>query len=83
MFDQIGPGVITVIGGIIGLTALAVAVSRNAQTPQVLTAGGSALAGIIGAAVAPVTGSSTGLAGNSTSTGSGFGSITQILGSFA
>jgi hypothetical protein len=54
---------IAIAGGIIGLAALAVLVSRNAQTPQVFTAAGNAFSSIIGAAVAPVT-----------SSGGGFGS---------
>lgn len=56
MIGSFVPGVIAVIAGMIGLAIVAVIVSRNAQTPQVLQAGGSALASIIGAAVSPVTG---------------------------
>lgn len=56
--NQIGPGIITVIGGIIGLAIIAVLVSRNAQTGNVLTAAGQSLAGIIGAAVQPVSNAS-------------------------
>jgi PRD1 phage membrane DNA delivery len=51
---NIGPTVITVIAGIIGLAALAVAVSKNAQTSSVLTGAGTALSGVITAAVGPV-----------------------------
>jgi hypothetical protein len=49
-----GP-IVAVITGIVGLAIVAVIVSRNAQTPAVLQSGGSALASVIGAAVAPVT----------------------------
>jgi PRD1 phage membrane DNA delivery len=51
---NIGPTVITVVAGIIGLAALAVAVSKNAQTSQVLTGAGTALSSVIAAAVGPV-----------------------------
>lgn len=65
---EIGPTLITVIGSIVGLAIVAVIVSRNAQTPDVLNAGGSALAKIIGAAVGPV----------SNSQGSNFGSSAPV-----
>jgi hypothetical protein len=68
--NQIGPTFVAIVTGIIGLALVAVAVSKNAQTPQVLQSGGGALAQIIGAAVAPVTGS----------TSSGFGSIGNNIG---
>lgn len=54
---NIGPTFLAVIGSVIGLAIVAVLVSQRAQTPSVISAGGSALASIIGAAVAPVTGS--------------------------
>ena len=56
--SQIGPGIVTVIVSIIGLAMIAVALSKNAQTSQVLQAGGSALSSIIGAAVQPVSSNS-------------------------
>jgi hypothetical protein len=55
---NIGPTLITVIGGIIGLAIVAVLVSKNAQTPQVFQTAGTALSAIIGAAVQPVAASS-------------------------
>lgn len=55
--NSIGPAIVTIIAGVIGLAIVAVIVSKNAQTPQVLQGGGTALSQIIGAAVAPVTGS--------------------------
>lgn len=49
-----------VIAGILGLAVVSVIVGRNAQTSNVISAGGGALSSVIGAAVAPVsTGSST------------------------
>jgi hypothetical protein len=68
--NQIGPTFVAIVTGVIGLALVAVAVSRNAQTPQVVQSAGGALASIIGAAVQPVTGSSS----------SGFGSAIGGLG---
>jgi hypothetical protein len=67
------PAVVGVIAGIIGLAIVAVVVSKNAQTPQVLQQAGSALASVIGAAVAPVAGS----------TGNMFGGAIGGIGSLA
>lgn len=48
------------VGGIalaiVGLAIIAVIVSRNAQTPEVIGSAGRAFSGAIGAAVAPVSG---------------------------
>ena len=44
--------------GIIGIALLAVFVSRNSQTPQVIGAATQGFAADIGAAVSPVTGAS-------------------------
>lgn len=64
------PGIIigSALAAILGVAVVAVLVSSNAQTPGVLTAGGTALAGVIQAAVSPVTGSvsSGNLLGSST-----------------
>jgi len=60
--------VLAIVGGVIGLATLSVILAPRAQTTQVLAAAGGALSGVIGAAVAPVTG--TGVGGNS----GGFGS---------
>ena len=51
---NVGPLVLSVIAGVIGLAIVAVVVSKQAQTPAVLSSAGSALAGVIGAAVSPV-----------------------------
>lgn len=74
--NQIGPTFVAILGGIIGLAVIAVAVSQKAQTAGVIQAGGNALANVIGAAVGPVTGST------STNFGSSFGNTaSQIMGS--
>jgi hypothetical protein len=52
--SDIGPALVAIVAGIIGLAIVAVIVSKNAQTPTVLTSGGTALASVIAAAVAPV-----------------------------
>lgn len=54
---DITAAIVTVAVAIVGIALLAVLVSKNAQTPQVLSAAGQAFSGAIGAAVAPVTGS--------------------------
>lgn len=58
MFQNVGAGFITIVTAIIGLAIVAVALSKNAQTSNVLQAGGTALSSIIGAAVQPVTSNS-------------------------
>jgi hypothetical protein len=68
---SIGPAFVTVIAGIIGLAIVAVIVSRQAQTPNVLQAGGSALAQIIGAAVSPVAGTGANSYGSAGAIGGG------------
>lgn len=45
----------TIGAGVIGVAILAVLVSKNAQTPQVLGAAGSAFSNVLSAAEAPVT----------------------------
>ena len=57
--SSIGPGLVAIVSGVIGLAIVAVLVSQNAQTSSVLQGGGTALSSIIGAAVAPVSGSNT------------------------
>lgn len=49
-------GAVSIATAIVGVALLAVLVSRNAQTPQVITSLGNAFSGGIGAAVSPVTG---------------------------
>jgi hypothetical protein len=50
-------GLITVATAIVGVAIIATLVSQNAQTGQVLTAGGQALGTAIRAATSPVTAS--------------------------
>ncbi len=49
-------GIVTILVAVIGVAMLATLVSKNAQTPQVLKAGGSAFGEILRAATGPVTG---------------------------
>jgi hypothetical protein len=70
--SNIGPLFITIAIGIIGLAMASVIFSKNAQTPQVFQAGGTAFAQIIGAAVAPVSGANNfGAVGQTTAGTSG------------
>lgn len=50
---------VTVAGGVIGLAIIAVIVSKNARTADVIGATGSSFANILSAASAPVTGMAT------------------------
>lgn len=59
MTDQLISGIVTVATAIVGIAILAVLVSRQSQTPQVLSAAGSAFSNAIGAAVSPITGQSS------------------------
>lgn len=75
---NIGPTFIAVLGSIIGLAIVAVVVSKNANTQNVIQSGGTALSQIIGAAVGPVStastnqfGSSGGAVGTGAATGTG------------
>lgn len=57
--NDITQAIVTILTAIVGVAILAVLVSRNANTSQVIGATGSAFAGALGAATAPVTGAST------------------------
>jgi hypothetical protein len=48
--------IVTVLAGVIGVAFLAVLVSKNAQTGQVIGAAGSAFSNVLSAATGPVTG---------------------------
>jgi hypothetical protein len=63
--NAIGPGLVAIVAGIIGLAVIAVLVSQKANTPQVFQGAGSALASVIGAATAPVTGATSNVFGAS------------------
>jgi PRD1 phage membrane DNA delivery len=52
--NQIGPTLITVVGGIVALAMVAVVVSQKAQTSTILTGAGTALSTVINAAVSPL-----------------------------
>lgn len=56
MSNELITSIVTVMTAIVGLAIIAVLVSKNAQTPQVISAGGSAFTSSIAAAVSPVTG---------------------------
>lgn len=56
MSDQLVTALVSIVLGIVSLAALAVIVSPNAQTGNVIKAGAGGLAQDIGAAVAPVSG---------------------------
>ena len=54
--DAMWNSIVTIALAIVGIAILAVIVSRNAQTPQVIGAATQGFAADIGAAVSPVTG---------------------------
>lgn len=66
---QAGPLIVSVIAGVIGLALVAVIVSKNANTQNVITGAGSALSSVISAAVSPISGSSINQFGSSGSVG--------------
>lgn len=66
--NELWSGVVTILTAIVGVAILAVIVSKNSNTSGVISAGGSAFAQDIGAAVSPVTG------------GSGLGGFGNVLG---
>jgi hypothetical protein len=55
--DQFWTSVVTITVAIVGLATVAVLVSRNAQTPEVISSAAGGFAQDLAAAVAPVTGS--------------------------
>jgi len=57
--DNMWNGIVTIALAIVGIAILAVIVSRNAQTPQVIQAATGGFAQDISAATSPVTGSSS------------------------
>jgi hypothetical protein len=63
-----------IVAGVIGITILAVIVSNQSNTSNVLTAGGNAFSSILKAAVSPISGGGlgSGLLGN---TSSGLGAL--------
>jgi len=61
MDDKLITTIIGILTGVVGLAVLATLVSKQAQTPQVLQAGGQAFASILQAATSPVSGGGFGL----------------------
>lgn len=61
--DQLITSVVTVATAIIGVAILAVLVSRQSQTTQVIGAAGNALATDLRAALSPISGSGLGIGG--------------------
>lgn len=53
----VGTALVSIIMAIIGVAVIALILSPAAQTGQVLQAGGSAFAGVLNAAISPVTNS--------------------------
>ena len=68
-------GTVAVITAIIGVAIIAVLVSKQANTANVLTSGGTAFANILKTAVSPVTGGSV--------TGGLFGGSIPQIGTFS
>lgn len=52
--------IVTILSAVIGVAILSVLVSKNANTSQVLSAGGTAFSGILSTALSPVTGGGIG-----------------------
>jgi PRD1 phage membrane DNA delivery len=63
MTDKLFDSVVTILLAIVGVAILAVLVSKNAQTPQVISAAASGFSKDLGAALSPVTGGSLGITG--------------------
>ena len=59
MSSSLIEALVAILTGIIGLAALSVLVSKNANTSGVLSAGGSAFSNMLNAATAPVSGGGT------------------------
>lgn len=66
---NVGPLVVSVIAGVIGLAMVAVLVSKSANTSSVISSSGSALSSVISAAVSPVSGSTGNTYGSSNYSG--------------
>jgi hypothetical protein len=60
MSDSFATSITTVLMALIGVAIIATLVSRQAQTGQVLQAGGTAFSNVLGAALSPITGSGLG-----------------------
>ncbi len=71
--NDITQAIVTILTAIVGVALLAVLVSRNSNTSQVIGATGSAFAQSLGAATAPVTGASSSFGGTG-----GYGALTNF-----
>jgi len=58
MSEQLVTSVVTILMAIVGVAIIAVLVSKNAQTSQVIGAGASGFSQALGTALSPVTGGS-------------------------
>ncbi|HET8705955.1 MAG TPA: hypothetical protein VFM46_06600 [Pseudomonadales bacterium] len=58
--NQLVNGIITILAAVVGVAILSVIVSKNSNTTEVIKAGSQGFSAILGAAEAPVTGSSMG-----------------------
>lgn len=61
MTDHLFSSIASILTAIVGVAILAVLVSKNAATSQVLSAGFGGFSQALGTAVSPVTGASSGL----------------------
>lgn len=59
MSEQLISSVVTVLLAIVGVSIIAVLVSRNANTTGVIASAGSAFSGALGTALSPVNGASS------------------------
>lgn len=63
MTDKLFDSIVTILLAIVGVAILAVLVSKNAQTPAVITAAARGFSADLGTALSPVTGGSLGITG--------------------
>lgn len=52
--DDIGKAIVGILTAVIGVAIIATLVSKKSNTAGVLTAGGNAFSGILGAALSPI-----------------------------
>jgi hypothetical protein len=71
MRDELVTSIVTILTAVIGVAILAVLVSRNAQTGQVIQAAGQSFGSVLGVALSPITGQSNN--GGFASLGTNFG----------
>lgn len=72
MGNNLVNALVTILLAIIGVAIVAVLVSKNAETTQVLGAGSKAFSGALGTALSPVTGNTGGGFGGFPGGGGGF-----------